>query len=96
MKICYHCNRQITNGKRILDNGIRHICVNDPECINIKNKLAQLIKDEEYKLMQISIKNNGGTLVNCNCGLSFYTYFPIETYPNCDDCPKCGATHCRE
>jgi hypothetical protein len=33
------------------------------------------------------------TLVNCSCGCSFYTTFPIETDPGCDDCPKCGATH---
>lgn len=47
--------------------------------------------------MKVNDKNypekNEGTKINCSCGKIFYTFFPIETDPGCDDCPNCGKTY---
>lgn len=33
------------------------------------------------------------TRVDCSCGVTFFTNFPIETFPGCDECPNCKRIH---
>jgi hypothetical protein len=94
MKTCYLCNREIENGKKILNNGIQYVCSNSD---TICKKIQQTINDAKSKLnfteKQEQIKNSGGTLINCSCKKSFYTLFPLETDPPCDYCVYCGEIH---
>ena len=56
-------------------------------------KLKNLFKKQfNYIKSQTFIKENGGIQIKCSCGNSFYTIFPLETYPPCDNCPHCGIT----
>jgi hypothetical protein len=83
MKTCYYCDRGIIHGKKIIDNGIIHyVCQNKAET-----------KKQDNIQLQTNIKQNEAADIKCSCGNSFYTDFPIETFPPCDDCPYCGVTH---
>lgn len=55
-----------------------------------KAPFFNLLNDDNNNIYQYNIPL---TTVNCSCGHTFNTYFPIETYPPCDDCPKCNQTH---
>ena len=99
---CFYCNRQILDGTRIVYNGIKYICKNVDDLIkcNDVKKRNDVTKNEGYntKLSNyiqspLVAEQNGRTKIKCSCGNSFYTCFPIETYPPCDDCPHCGITH---
>lgn len=43
--------------------------------------------------MQNKIQQNGGTLIECDCGNNFFTSFPLETIPCADICHFCGTIH---
>ena len=94
MKKCFYCNRQILNGSRIIQDGIKYICNNNDIkiCNDIRiNKIENKKLHDYNKLQQYGGKHIN--CINCSCGISFYTNFPIETFPPCDDCPNCGLTH---
>lgn len=96
MPICYYCNREILNGTKLLDNGIKYICKNEDDikvCNEIRRNQENEKKQSEYIQSQLNIKQSGGTQINCSCGTSFYTLFPLETFPPMDNCPHCEATH---
>lgn len=96
MKTCFYCEREISNGTKLLFNGIKYICNNDNDleiCYGIKQSKNDKKKQINYIKSQNNIKENGGIQINCSCGNSFYTIFPLETYPPCDNCPHCGITH---
>lgn len=96
MKICNYCGREISNGERIIDNGIKYICKNEEDikiCNQIKINIEKTKKQNDFFQSQKIIEKNGGTLINCCCGETFYTNFPIETLPPCDNCPFCGVSH---
>jgi hypothetical protein len=96
MKICFYCEREILNGTKLYYNGIKYICnkENDLEvCYCIKQSKIDEKKQINFIKSQTYIKENGGIQIKCSCGNSFYTIFPLETYPPCDNCPYCGITH---
>lgn len=39
------------------------------------------------------IKIEQTTRVECNCGITFFTDFPLESYPPCCMCENCGTYH---
>jgi hypothetical protein len=94
MKTCYYCDRGIIHGKKIIDNGIHYVCQNnDTQICNNIIKHKEETKKQDYIQLQTNIKQNEAAEIKCDCGNSFYTDFPIETFPPCDDCPYCGVTH---
>lgn len=96
MKTCFYCKRDIQFGTRILVNGIQYVCSGENDiniCDATRQTNEQNKKQSEYIKSQELIKQNGGTPVHCSCGTSFYTNFPIEIDPPCDNCPNCGITH---
>lgn len=96
MKTCIYCNREITIGKKIINNGVQYICSNEEDvkiCNEIKEAREESKRNAIFNANKIYIKQIGGEHVSCRCGNSFYTNFPIETSPPCGICPYCGASH---
>lgn len=94
MKSCFYCNRPIANGTKIIYNGIKYVCKNDEDiqiCDNVKNNKMKENTRQSMNIPNLQYETN--SLIHCSCGTSFYTYYPIETYPPCDDCPNCHTTH---
>jgi hypothetical protein len=89
---CDICKRPIKVGKRIIDNGIKHICSSEHDLFECKliqiEQYENSVKEERIKHEEF-LKNNG-KLVSCSNGHSFYTVFPYESYPASDECPECG------
>lgn len=53
---------------------------------DFNNELYQSISDDSHQSIYYM---NEKTRIYCECGITFYTDFPIETNPACDDCPNC-------
>ncbi len=90
MKTCYYCNRQISEAKVAFDYGFRYVCKNENDvkmCNRIRNvkKIRQLEKEEF-----------SGTRIDCSCGNTFYTDFPLESYPPKGECPHCGKYYSKK
>lgn len=66
---------------------------NRPISNRLQHDNAVQNRKREFSESQDFINSNGGKHIVCGCGNTFYTLFPIETYPPCDDCPNCGCTH---
>jgi hypothetical protein len=96
MKTCFYCNRNILTGARIILDGIQYVCKEEADlviCNDIRTKQEMNRKLTEFNTKQDQIRENGGTKIECSCGKTFYTLFPIETMPPCDDCPYCHKTY---
>lgn len=96
MTKCHYCKRDIVNGRRIVDYGIKYVCKTDEDviiCNNITNPVDENYEKNLYEQRQQQLKQNGGTHIHCSCGHSFYTNFPMQSDPGCDSCPKCGMFH---
>jgi hypothetical protein len=96
MKKCHYCKRDIVNGRRIVEDGVKYVCKNDEDviiCNNIRNPVDENYDTVLYEQSQQHLKQNGATHIRCSCGHSFYTDFPMESDPGCDSCPKCGIYH---
>lgn len=88
---CIYCDRKIEkNARRKIDNGVKYMCsIDDAECTSILEKKVK----EMNKIKETTKELGNGTLVNCKCGYSFVTIFPLETNPPHDICSNCETKH---
>ena len=86
MKTCYYCNRQILEAKVVFDYGFRYVCKNENDV-----KMCNRIRNAK-KIPQLE-KEFSGTRIDCSCGNTFYTHFPLESIPPKATCPHCRKYH---
>lgn len=79
------------------------LCDNCPNCREIHRDPRYNIKTLQHVESPLSLTNlinrfplsisNTKTEIDCECGCSFSTNFPMQTNPSCDNCPKCHKIH---
>ena len=89
---CIECDREISIGRRILFGGIKYVCSTDSDvekCKEIqKQKRIEELENDPIYIQQKSTPPNA----KCNnCGHEFFSCFPMESLPPCDNCPKCKS-----
>lgn len=99
MKPCYFCKRSTATYAKMLKGGVQYVCKESAD-VEICNRMAEEAektrKQFAFVESQEELRKQGARLMTCSCGKSFYTIYPIETFPACEDCPFCGITHWEE
>ena len=96
MKTCYLCNKEIKTAKRIIDNGLKYMCISEEDTVSCslhKSEMAKIEEKEKKTKEQNDIIKNG-YLVKCRkCENLFYTDFEIKIRPEnpYSECPCCNS-----
>lgn len=53
-----------------------------------KQKIQKMKQIQDKQILLIDTNK-----INCECGDTFYTNYPFESYPPCDRCPSCKKLH---
>lgn len=100
MVICDNCGAAIFYGRKILHNGIKYVCATEYD-VNICKQIQkdQLRKAEIKHNLETVLRrsnDNNVSIINCNCGKTFYTNYELETCPPKTQCPYCNTYHSKK
>ena len=100
VKKCSLCFQNTTCAKKI--SKTEYICITNrfsySKCEFNQNFTWLFIDNNKYtklkNLQKIHLKKDeGGTRIDCDCGNTFFTIFPLESNPPCDYCTYCNKLH---
>lgn len=87
------CDREITIGRRTLFGGIKYVCSTEADIVKCKEiqtqkRIEELNKEPLQEPLVVGKALNAKCL---KCNHEFYSFFPMESLPPCDHCPKCKS-----
>jgi hypothetical protein len=88
MKICYKCNREITNAERVVLDGIKYKCATEEDQSLCFSAVKQMELEAKMK-EQEELSTNPEAHTCQHCSNKFLHWILLETYPATYKCPLC-------